>query len=172
MLLFFSFFLIHRGFGFELLFIQLVWSWRAKVSDVVTALALPVKHQTPFELGLSSIYSIVCWCFSWLIFISSNDDVDSSLMFLRWRCWWSIAMVDRGCVAWSLADGPEVGAGDNFSSLCTSTNNMGGWGTSSTNMGAPTSCGHLYQHGGTSSTMGVPSTNTRAIPPTWGHLLP
>ena len=133
-------------------------------------------------LGLASQTSDTLWVgfvlylssvdvFSSMIFISSKNDVDSSLMFLRWRCWWSIAMVDRGCVAWSLVDGPEVGAGDNFSSLCTSSN-MGGGGTSSTNMGAPTSCGHLYQHGSTSSTMGIPSTNTRALPPTWGHLLP
>ena len=79
-------FLIHTGFDFELLFSQLVWFWRAKVSDVVIALALSVKHKTPFDLVLSSIYSLLMffprwysslpmmmlippWCFS-------ADDVD------------------------------------------------------------------------------------------------
>ena len=120
-------FLIQTGFAFELLFRQLVWSWRAKVSDVVIGLALPVKRQTLLDLVLSSIYPLLMFFPGWY----SSPPIWLCWFLLdvspRWRCWWSIAMVDRGCVAWSLVDGPEVGAGDNFSSLCTSSN-----------MGAPT----------------------------------
>ena len=101
--------------------------------------------------------------FSSLIFISSDDDVDSSLMFLRWRCWWSIAMVDRGCVAWSLVDGPEVGAGDNFSSLCTSSNNMGA--TPQTWEHLLPTWGHLHQYQGTSTNMGTPTTTNESSQP-------
>ena len=147
MLLFFSFFLIHRGFGFELLFIQLVWSWRAKVSDVVIALALPVKHQTPFELGLSSIYPLLMffprwysslpmmmlippWCFS-------ADDVDDRLRWLIAAAW-----PDRSSMARKLA--PAT--------------------ISPPSAPPPPIWGHLL-HVGTSTNMG-------AHPPPWGYLLP
>ena len=157
MLLFFSFFLIHRGFGFELFFIQLVWSWRAKVSDVVTALALPVKHQTPFELGLSSIYPLLMFFPRWysslpmmmLIpprFLISADDVDDRLRWLIAAAW-----PDRSSMARKLAP----------ATISPPSAPPPTWGVG---VPPPPIWGHLL-HVGT-------STNTRALPPTWGHLLP
>ena len=156
MLLFFSFFLIHRGFGFELLFIQLVWSWRAKVSDVVIALALPVKHQTPFELGLSSIYPLLMffprwysslpmmmlippWCFS-------ADDVDDRLRWLIAAAW-----PDRSSMARKLAP----------ATISPPSAPPPTWGVG---VPPPPIWGHLL-HVGTSTNMG-------AHPPPWGYLLP
>ena len=171
MSLFFSFFLIHRGFGFELLFIQLVWSWRAKVSDVVIGLALPVKRQTPFELVLSSIYSIVCWCF----FL-----VDIHLLW--WWCWFlldvsPLTMLMIDCDGWSRLRGliarrwPGSWRRRQFL-LPLHLLQHGGWGYLLHQYGGtyfmwaplPT-WGHLlhhggtfYQHEGTSTNMGAPTT--------------